>query len=86
MSLGNILTTAMLLLLILFTFTVAGMNLFGEMDENEYEFITKDANFKSFYLAMTTLWRACTGESWNGLMHDCFQKAGLVAVVFWILF
>lgn len=33
MSLGNILQTATLLLLMLFTFAVAGMNLFGEMDK-----------------------------------------------------
>ena len=32
MSLGNILTTASLLTLILFTFTVAGMSLFGDID------------------------------------------------------
>jgi len=72
MSLGNILTTASLLTLILFTFTVAGMSLFGDIDITSTEFITKDANFSSFYLSMMTLWRACTGESWNGLMHDCF--------------
>ena len=35
---------------------------------------------------MTTLWRACTGESWNGLMHDCEKETGLVAVVYWIIF
>ena len=85
MSLGNILTTTTLLLLILFTFTVAGMGLFGDVPHGE--FINKFANFSSFYLSMTTLWRACTGESWNGLMHECYEynKSGL-AIVFWLIF
>jgi len=69
MSLSNILQTTSLLMLILFTFTVAGMNLFGNIPDGE--FINKNANFRSFYIAMMTLWRACTGESWNGIMHDC---------------
>lgn len=35
---------------------------------------------------MTTLWRACTGESWNGLMHDCYDFLGFVAVIYWLVF
>jgi hypothetical protein len=35
MSLGNILQTATLLLLMLFTYAVAGMNLFGEIGKPE---------------------------------------------------
>lgn len=73
MSLGNILTTASLLCLILFTFTVAGMNLFSNVAEGEY--INKNANFKTFYLAMSTLWRACTGENWNGVMRECEKES-----------
>ena len=33
-----------------------------------------------------TLWRAATGESWNGMMHDCFDKEGPIAVIYWMLF
>ena len=72
MSLGNIMTTSLLLLLILFTFTVAGMSLFGEIEFGDH--INEDANFTSFYLSMITLWRACTGESWNGIMHECYNN------------
>lgn len=71
MSLGNILNTASLLTLILFTFSVAGMSLFGNIQYGD--FINNNANFTSFYLSMTTLWRASTGESWNGIMHDCYD-------------
>ena len=84
MSLGNILTTGCLLVLMLFTFTVAGMNIFGQLKEGEY--ITKNTNFKSFYNSMMTLWRASTGESWNGMMHECFKQEGSIAIIFWILF
>jgi hypothetical protein len=69
MSLPNIINVGLLLCLIFFTFSVAGMTLFGDMEEGE--FINAEANFKTFFLSMMTLIRAATGESWNGLMHDC---------------
>ena len=72
MSIGNILNTAALLALIIFTFTVAGMSLFGEVPDGE--FINENVNFRGFYIAVMTLWRASTGESWNGIMHDCNKK------------
>jgi len=84
MSLGNIINTAALLTLILFTFGVAGMSLFGNIEHDE--FINHNVNFESFYLSMMTLWRASTGESWNGIMHECFYHTGLIAVIFWLLF
>ena len=84
LSLGNILQTSSLLILILFTFAVAGMNLFGDMEYGEY--INENANFTTFYLAITTLWRCCTGESWNGLMHDCMDQIGNIAILYWISF
>jgi len=37
MSLGNILQTATLLLLMLFTFAIAGMNLFGDIGKPDDE-------------------------------------------------
>jgi hypothetical protein len=33
-----------------------------------------------------SLIRASTGESWNGLMHDCYDDTGVIAVFFWIIF
>jgi len=84
MSLGNIINTSMLLVLILFTFSVAGMSLFGRVKDNE--FLNKNVNFRSFYLSMLTLWRASTGESWNGIMHECYVEYGITAVGFWLLF
>ena len=84
MSIQNILNTALLLFLILFTFSVAGMSLFASVPEGDY--INKNVNFTSFYLSFMTLWRAATGESWNGIMHDCYYAEGFVSVAFWLLF
>lgn len=71
LSLGNIGNVGMLLFLIFFTFTVAGMDLFGGMYNSDY--ITRNANFRSFYITIITLFRASTGENWNGIMHDCYD-------------
>jgi hypothetical protein len=84
MSLGNIINTSLLLVLILFTFSVAGMSLFGEIPDDE--FLNENVNFRSFYISMLTLWRASTGESWNGIMHECYKAYGITAVGFWLLF
>mmetsp|Transcript_14909 Transcript_14909/g.2496 ORF Transcript_14909/g.2496 Transcript_14909/m.2496 type:complete len:120 (+) Transcript_14909:1269-1628(+) len=68
------------------------MSLFGKI--NHGEFINQHANFESFYNSVLTLFRASTGESWNGLMLDCFgyecsgssEKCGnpIYALVFWL--
>lgn len=71
LALNNIANVGLLFLLILFTFTVAGMDLFGELESGEDGFINKDANFRTFYVGIMVLGRAATGESWNGIMHDC---------------
>jgi hypothetical protein len=86
MSLGNIINTAGLLSLILFTFSVAGMSLFGPIVYVPGGFINKNVNFRSFYDAMLTLWRAATGESWNGIMHECYDSQGFVAIVFLLMY
>lgn len=85
MSLGNIVNVGLLMFLIFFTFAVAGMGLFGTVPHGE--FVNKDANFETFYMAVVTLFRASTGESWNGIMHDCSSGGKTVlSVIFWISF
>lgn len=69
MSLENIMNVGMLLSLIFFTFSVAGMDLFGNVPNGMN--ITEDANFRSFYKSFLTLVRAATGENWNTIMGDC---------------
>jgi hypothetical protein len=71
LSLENILTVASLLVLLFFTFSVAGISLFGSM--NLEDAFSEDVNFYSFYNSMMTLFRASTGESWDTLMIDCYN-------------
>jgi hypothetical protein len=68
MAMNNILNVCLLFGLIIFTFTVAGMDLFGDVKYGQ--FINHDANFRTFYTGMMLLVRSSTGESWNGVMHD----------------
>lgn len=84
LSLPDLANTLMLLLLIFFVFTIAGMSLFGDMTFGN--FITKNANFTDFYLAFMTLFRSATGESWNGIMHDCLNQEGSIASYYWITY
>ena len=70
MAMNNILNVCLLFALIIFTFTVAGMDLFGEITLGPEQFINHDANFRTFYTGFMLLVRTSTGESWNGVMHD----------------
>eukprot|EP00354_Favella_ehrenbergii_P005952 CAMPEP_0170475016 /NCGR_PEP_ID=MMETSP0123-20130129/16765_1 /TAXON_ID=182087 /ORGANISM="Favella ehrenbergii, Strain Fehren 1" /LENGTH=164 /DNA_ID=CAMNT_0010745301 /DNA_START=3755 /DNA_END=4249 /DNA_ORIENTATION=- len=64
LAMNNILIVATLFMLIIFTYAVAGMTLFGEIDRGEMINI-ENLNFKSFYLSINVLIRSATGESWN---------------------
>lgn len=84
LSLKSIVNVGMILFLIFFTFSVAGMDLFGDIKSGN--FINGDANFSTFYLAIITLFRCATGEDWNGVMHDCYAEKGETAIIYWIAF
>lgn len=81
----NIINVSMLLLLVIFAFAIAAMNLFGEITSGPYGVINSQANFNTFYYSMVTLFRCMTGEAWNEIMHDCAQT-GAVGYIFWILY
>lgn len=84
LSLKNIVNVGMILFLIFFTFSVAGMDLFGLINYGDY--INGDANFHTFYLSIITLFRCATGEDWNGVMHDTYKEIGVTAIIYWIAF
>jgi len=78
-SLANV---SALLLLVLFIYTTLGMSFFGRLPVNAaedpvvyakypYGMYNDHANFRYFHTGMLTLFRMSTGESWNGIMHDC---------------
>ncbi|KAF4672946.1 hypothetical protein FOL47_011216 [Perkinsus chesapeaki] len=68
LSIPKLFNVAILLLLLLFLFTVLGVRLFaatqfsGSHDDH--------ANFRNFYRGFMTLVRCMTGESWNEIMHS----------------
>jgi len=84
LALENIINVGTLLLLIIFTFAVAGMDIFGEMPFSEN--ITNNANFTTFYQAMTILIRTSTGELWNVIMIECYENVGFISLVYWVTF
>jgi hypothetical protein len=86
LSLSNLMTTFGLLMMIVFSYAIAGMSIFGNIEFSSDGAINEDANFKSFYMAMSTLIRCCTGESWNDIYHSCYEEEGWIATVYWISF
>lgn len=84
---NNIANVGLLFMLIIFTFSVAGMTLFGDIDQGAYGAINyENLNFKTFYMSANVLIRSSTGESWNIIMHDCAQEKGLFAYAYWMIF
>jgi hypothetical protein len=64
---------ASLCFLVMFIFTVMGMDFFGKDDLNlsyTYGFYNQYANFRFFGDGFLFLFRATTGESWDGFMMD----------------
>ena len=51
-----------------------------------YGIIGDQANFQTLYIAITTLWRAATGEEWNLIMRETMAENGFSASFFWVLF
>jgi len=72
--------------LILFVFGLMGMRIFSTIDEGHYDVLGEQANFQTFYITMTTLWRAATGEEWNMIMRETMYAKGKLAAIYWILF
>lgn len=68
-SLPQIVNVGMICILLLMIFAIISMNLFANIKFGS--FLNEDANFQSFFGAMKTLFRMATGESFNGIMHDC---------------
>merc|ERR1719482_313676 len=100
MSLPSLVNVGAMLILLFYVYAVAGMALFGDIDYDspKLSYIDVNVNFYSFYVAMVLLFRMSTGESWNGVMHDCFSGARceknqrnecgstFVAVIFFVSF
>ena len=64
-QIGNVLG---ILLLLIFIYSVFGMHVFANIRRGA--FLNDHANFDSFGASLETMFRAATGESYNGIMHD----------------
>jgi hypothetical protein len=71
-ALGNILV---LMCLLMFIYAVLSNQLLWNVRHGD--FLHRHANFESFGMAFMTLFRCATGESWNGLMHDCMVTSSM---------
>jgi hypothetical protein len=80
---------SLLLLLILFIFSVLGMNFFGEAETNlpgVYGLYNEHANFRYFHTSFITLFRMSTGESWCGVQRDLIDQGYENAWVFFLAY
>jgi len=71
--LPGICNLAMILFLFLGIFAILGVQLFATVAHNGD--LNDHANFQNFPMALLTLFRATTGENWNGLMHAMARKS-----------
>ena len=87
LAMNNIANVALLFMLIIFTFAVAGMNLFGDIEVGHYGTLNYEyVNFHTFYNSVSVLLRSSTGESWNMIMHDCAYEKGVITYFYWMFF
>jgi len=68
-SIPSIWNVGAILILLMLIFAIMGMNLFANIKHGEL--LNENANFETFWGSMNTLFRMATGESFNGIMHDC---------------
>ena len=57
------------LVVLMFSYALAGVILFGTVKYGEV--LNRHANFQTSFNAMLLLFRITTGEDWNKVMHDC---------------
>ena len=91
LALNNIANVGVLFLLLVFVFSVAGMDLFGQIESGAVQGadgggIDANCNFNTFYMAVFVLIRAATGESWNAIMHDTVAETAGLSYIFWMGF
>ena len=72
LSLPALFNVGSVLFLMFFIFAVMGMSFFGTVLYGEN--IGRHANYETFFDGMLLLFRMCTGESWDGIMHDAMLE------------
>ncbi|KAJ9451576.1 Sodium channel protein 60E [Diplonema papillatum] len=68
-SLPQILNISLVLLILVFIYTVVGMNFFSHV-RFQYH-LNRSANFRTFSSALSIVFRMVTLDDWNRIMRDC---------------
>jgi hypothetical protein len=84
-SLPALVNICALLFLVVFVFSVVGMNLFGEV-EVDGEIFNTFQNFRHFGTSMLFLFRVITGEQWSAAMHLLRDDGHAIAFPFFATF
>jgi len=71
LSVGALANVFLLLLLVLFIFSILAVFFFAQLTEGEV--ISEYRNFTDFGQSFLTLFVIATGENWNMLMYDCID-------------
>lgn len=71
LSVGALMNVFLLLLLVLFIFSILAVFFFSGVKQGE--FINEYRNYEDFGQSFLTLFVIATGENWNGLMYDCLN-------------
>ena len=74
-ALGNV---AAVLFVVLFIYSIIGMNIFGRVKPQQ--FLDEHANFQTFPRAILMLLRFSTGENWNSVMYDCMVEEQCILI------
>jgi len=72
-SLPSLTNVGGLLAIILFMYSVLGVQLFALYELNSD--LNEHAHFQGFWMSMLTLFRFSTGENWNGMMHSMSERS-----------
>jgi hypothetical protein len=80
--------SVMLMALMIFIFSILGMQLFGTTvtptNPNYNGFQTDKIRFDSFFWSFTQVFYIITGDNWNVIMYDTMDQAGVWSGVFFI--
>ena len=68
----------MLLLLVIFMYSIIGMKMFGFVNVTNQTTVNYHCNFKNFFNAFLTLVRSATGEAWDSIMYDMGRSKSIL--------
>ena len=84
-SLAKVSTAAVLLLIIMFIFTLLGMQLFaGKLTEENFDGEKPRAHFDNFWWGFVTVFQVLTGENWNEVLFDGIKVTGFASVAYFL--